>query len=114
MRFRLWLLAATAALGLAMLTVPAGRSGTATGPGGVEAAAAVAVSPAVSPVNVLHRSRADIRVPVQWAPGVASLTAGDASRRPSASRADTPHRAVLLDGSDRWRSLLLGAPPLLG
>ncbi|MDQ1500167.1 MAG: hypothetical protein QOI86_3507 [Actinomycetota bacterium] len=27
-------------------------------------------------------------------------------------RQDRTYRAVLLDGSDRWRSLLLGAPPL--
>jgi hypothetical protein len=29
------------------------------------------------------------------------------------ARQDRTHRVVLLDGSDRWRSLLLGAPPLL-
>jgi hypothetical protein len=28
------------------------------------------------------------------------------------ARQDRTHRVVLLDGSDRWRSLLLGAPPL--
>jgi hypothetical protein len=28
-------------------------------------------------------------------------------------REDGAYRAVLLDGSERWRSLLLGAPPLL-
>jgi len=31
---------------------------------------------------------------------------------PPHARQGRPSRAVLLDGSDRWRSLLLGAPPL--
>ena len=39
------------------------------------------------------------------------VRAGEGYFSPDAKQ-DRTLRAVLLDGSDRWRSLLLGAPPL--
>jgi hypothetical protein len=61
----------------------------------------------------LRGGRSDARIGSRPALGLLSAALrGPTTSSPHAGP-DRPSRAVLLDGSDRWRSLLLGAPPLV-
>lgn len=107
---RICVLLSFVALCAATLTVataaPAPRHGT------TRATAATTSTPAAVLADVVRRGRSDARTGFRPEVGVQSTEfAGPVifSPRP---RQDRTYRGVLLDGSDRWRSLLRGAPPL--
>ena len=107
-RFRTALVAGIVALGATALTATTAGAGVASDHRVTEA---TATAPAHTPgvAEPVRRLRPD--------PG-AGLALGLLSaglRGPAASSGagqDRAYGGVLLDGSDRWRSLLLGAPPL--
>jgi hypothetical protein len=109
MRFRAGLVAIIVALGAVALTAPAAGATTAS-VHRVTEATATTPSPAPRVTEPVRRLRPDPE------PGVAlgQLFAGfQGPAISSGPRQDRAKGVVLLDGSDRWRSLLLGAPPLL-
>jgi hypothetical protein len=112
MRLRLRLLACVAALAAATLAVPSGRSVVSSGDRAAEASAGFVVSPSISVAESVRRPRSDPKVPVWSKHGFLSTSVAGPARYSAAVRDERPDGAVILDGSDRWRSLLLGAPPL--
>ena len=76
--------------------------------------ATAATTPAQAAVlaDFVRRGRSDARTGFRPEVGVQSTEfAGPVIVSPH-PRQDRTYRGVLLDGSDRWRSLLRGAPPL--
>ena len=66
----------------------------------------------VLPALADHRRRPDVRLGFRSGPGLLSSALNGPFTFSPRSGQDRACRVVLLDGSDRWRSLLLGAPPL--
>jgi hypothetical protein len=78
-----------------------------------EATAATTPARTAGLADLLGRGRSDARI--GFRPELGPLSTefeGPVIFSPHA-RQDRTYRVVLLDGSDRWRSLLLGAPPLV-
>jgi hypothetical protein len=59
-----------------------------------------------------HRRRSDVRIGFRPELGLLSSASNGPVTFSPPSGQDRACCVVLLDGSDRWRSLLLGAPPL--
>lgn len=95
---------------LCATTLAVRTSEPATADGATRAIAATNPSDTTAPAD--HRRRSDVRIGSR--PGLGLLTAalnGPITFSPHSGQERTCC-VVLLDGSDRWRSLLLGAPPL--
>lgn len=113
MRSRLSALACVVALVAATLALAAVRPTAELGPETAEATAGMTVSSSPGLIDSIRRYRSASKVALK------SGALGDwahhhAESQSSPTAADErPDRIMLLDGSDRWRSLLLGAPPLL-
>ena len=81
-------------------------------PGATQATKATAPSHTAALADQLRRGRSDARIGFRPALGLLSTALqGPITFSPHAGQ-DRTCCVVLLDGSDRWRSLLLGAPPL--
>jgi len=104
MRLRFCVLLSLVALCATTLTVAAGATHGAT-----EAIAATA-SPARA--DSLSQERSGARIGLRPERGLLFREFERPVSFSPYSRQDRTYRVVLLDGSDRWRSLLLGAPPL--
>jgi hypothetical protein len=74
--------------------------------------AIAATTPSSTPALADHRRRPDVRLGFRSGPGLLSSALNGPFTFSPRSGQDRACRVVLLDGSDRWRSLLLGAPPL--
>jgi hypothetical protein len=110
MRLRLCVLLSIVALCATTLTVA--TAGGVTTHGATEANASTTALPTAGSTDSLSRGRSDART--QFRPELGLLFTefeGPVTFSPN-PRQDRAYGAVLLDGSDRWRSLLLGAPPL--
>ena len=107
---RICVLLSFVALCATTLTVaPAGSAGA---HGATQATEATTSSPTAVLVDHLRRGRSDARIGFRPALGFLSAALiGPITFSPHAGQ-DRTCCVVLLDGSDRWRSLLLGAPPL--
>jgi hypothetical protein len=107
---RIWFLLSFVALLATTLTAAAGPV-TAHDP--TEVAEATAPARTTGLAGPLGHRRSDARI--GFRPVLRLLSTafeGTVTFSPHAGQ-DRTYRVVLLDGSDRWRSLLLGAPPLL-
>ena len=77
-----------------------------------------ATSPSATPADTaalaqdLRRARSDARIGFRPALGLLSTALKAPITFSPHAGPDRTYCGVLLDGSDRWRSLLLGAPPL--
>jgi hypothetical protein len=87
-----------------------------TGPvpthGATEATAATTPARTAGLAGPLGRGRSDARVGFRPETGLLFTEFAAPVIVSPHARQDRAYRVVLLDGSDRWRSLLLGAPPL--
>jgi len=109
MRLRIGLVASIVALG-AMTSTAATAGHTSASADRATEAAATAPSPTSRVAEPVRRPRLDP------GPGLALGPLFAGFQGPALAPGAGPDRAygvVLLDGSDRWRSLLLGAPPLV-
>ena len=110
MRLRFCVLLSIVALCATTLTVA--TAGPVTTHGAKEATASTTPPHAVGRTDSVSRGRSDARIGFRPELGLLlSEFEGPVTFSPD-PRQDRTYRAVLLDGSDRWRSLLLGAPPL--
>ena len=93
---------------LCATTLTVAPAGPASAHGATQATEATSRSDTVAD----HRGRSDARIGSRPPPGFLSTGfQAPITFSPHAGQ-DRACRVVLLDGSDRWRSLLLGAPPL--
>jgi hypothetical protein len=95
---------------LSATTLAVGRSEPVTADGATQAIAAT--NPSDPAVLADHRRRSDLRI--GFRPGLrlpSSALKGPITFSPHSGQ-ELTCCVVLLDDSDRWRSLLLGAPPL--
>ena len=107
---RIWFLLSFVALLATTLTAAATGPVSADDP--TEVAEATAPARTAGLADPLGHRRSDARI--GFRPALRVLSAeleGIVTFSPRAGQ-DRTYRVVLLDGSDRWRSLLLGAPPL--
>ena len=113
MRSRLSTLACVVVLVAATLALAAGRPIASLGHETAEATAGMTVSSSPGLVDSIRRHPSASKVALK------SGAVGDRAHHHNESQSspttadERPDRVMLLDGSDRWRSLLLGAPPLL-
>ena len=109
--FRICLLASIVALCATTLTV-ANAGDTARGHRATEATATTrSPTPRLAEPARRHRADGGSRPGLMVGP-LFTRFEGPVGFSPGAGQ-DRAYRLVLLDGSDRWRALLLGAPPLL-
>ena len=97
---------------LCATTLTAATAGPVTPHDATQVAAATTPARTAGLADPLGRGRPDVRI--GFRDGLGMLFAGfegPVAFSPHAGQ-DRTYRTVLLDGSDRWRSLLLGAPPL--
>ena len=97
---------------LCATTLTAATAGPATAHKATEGAAATTPARTAGLADPLGRGRPDARIGFRPALGVLFTEFGGPATFSPHARQDRTYRVVLLDGSDRWRSLLLGAPPL--
>jgi hypothetical protein len=110
MRLRICVLLSIVALSATTLTVA--TMGSLPAPGGEVATGATTPPRTAAVADFLGRGRSDARL--GFRPELGALFTefdGPVMVSPAAGQ-DRTYRVVLLDGNDRWRSLLLGAPPL--
>ena len=110
MRLRICVLLRIVALCATTLTVA--TAGPVTTHGATKAIAAATPPRTAERLDSFSRGRSDARIGFRPELGLLFTEfEGPVIFSPHA-RQDRTYRVVLLDGSDRWRSLLLGAPPL--
>ena len=97
---------------LCATTLTAAAAGPAGAHGATQATEATTPSDTAALAHQLRRGRSDARIGFRPALSLLSTALnGPITFSPHAGQ-DRTCCVVLLDGSDRWRSLLLGAPPL--
>jgi hypothetical protein len=97
---------------LCATTLTAATAGPVTAHEATEATAATTPARTAGLADPLGRGRSDARIEFRPELGLLFTEFEGAVNFSPHARQDRTHRVVLLDGSDRWRSLLLGAPPL--
>lgn len=97
---------------LCATTLIVASAGSASEDGATQVTEATTSSPTAVLADHLRRGRSDARVGFRPALGFLSTALNSPITFSPHAVQDRTCCVVLLDGSDRWRSLLLGAPPL--